>query len=529
MKKLLFKLGTFALAAVSAFSVFGATGCKKNTDTTDTLVIEVAKLGYGTEWLKSIGKAWSDETGNKVKIEEKIGSAGTDAIAEEINSLASQTDIFVYRTGEYAKKVYEGKITHGGESYDCVFTDLTDVVRKPLSGENGATIESKLNSSVKDIYRINDKYYGLPWIDGVMGILRNVTLWNNLGLTDADIPLTTDELFATCEKIKMAAASNQKYQNVAPFIYSGSDEYYSSFMTAWFMQYEGKENGEKFLQGLDPSGTISQNIFGYEGQLEMFNVLEKLVKKSNGYQHKDSEALSFTNMQGQFLLNQSVFCVNGAWIEIEMGSNYPDVNIEFIKTPVISALAKKLSFYSESATDNDQKLSQIVKFVDQNASGYNGKPDFATENDVDIVRAARKINYNSQSGAHVLAASSYSKKTDMIKSFVEFMYSDKGLIEYYKATNGAKMPLSLSSQGKYPDIKLSAFQKKVSEIAPEEIFVYASSSKLFSVGGVSVMFNNGINEYVKSLANGSITGSGVLAKNREYVSSNWSIISNKIK
>ena len=528
MKKFWLKLGTLALAAITVFSASGAAACGGG-NTEGTLVIKIAKLGYGTEWLKGVASAWAAETGNSYRIEERVGKAGADAIAEEINSLASKTDIFVYRTGEYAKKVYEGKITHGGQAYDCVFTDLTDIVRKPLSGENGATIESKLNAACKDIYLVKDKYYGLPWIDGIMGILRNVTLWNNLGLTDEDIPRTTDELFKTCEKINVAAAGNQKYQNVAPFIYSADDEYYSSFMTAWFMQYEGAENAGKFLKGLDEEGTISKNIFNYEGQQEMFSVLEKLVKKSNGYQHKDSEALTFTNMQGQFLLNQAVFCVNGAWIELEMGSNYPDVNIEFIKTPVISALAKKLSFYQASATDNDEKLSAIVKYVDENESGYAGKPSFATDNDVDIVREARKYNYNSQSGAHVLAASSYSDKTEMIKSFIEYMYSDKGMIEYYKATKGAKLPLSLSSAASYPDIAISDFQRKVSEVKPEEVFVYASSAKLFSIGGVNVMFNNGINEYVKELAKGTITGNGVLAKNREYVDSRWSIISNQIR
>lgn len=529
MKKIWLKLGTLILAAVTVFSVSGAAACNKGGNTEGTLIIKVAKLGYGTDWLKGVASAWAVETGNSYKIEERVGSAGSDAIAEEINSLASKSDIFVYRTGEYAKKVYEGKITHGGQSYDCVFTDLTDIVRKPLSGENGATIESKLKDACKDIYLVKDRYYGLPWIDGIMGILRNVTLWNNLGLTDDDIPLTTDELFKTCEKIKVAAAKNQKYQNVAPFIYSAGDEYYSSFMPAWFMQYEGAENAGKFLKGLDSEGTISKNIFNYEGQQEMFGVLENLLKKTKGYQHKDSVALTFTNMQGQFLMNQAVFCVNGAWIELEMGSNYPDVNIEFIKTPVISALVKKLSFYDASATDNDEKLSAIVKYVDENESGYAGKPTFAADSDIDVVREARKFNYNSQSGAHVLAASSYSEKTELIKSFIGYMYSDKGMIEYYKATRGAKLPLSLSSAASYPEIEISDFQKKVSAIKEEDIFVYASSAKLFSIGGVNVMFNNGINEYVKMLASESITGNGVLAKNREYVDSNWSIISNKIR
>lgn len=528
MKKTIKKILSVAIAAVAAMSVFSLNACSKGGDTSGTLVIEAVQLGYGLDWLDSLANEWSAKTGNEVKIIKKIGEQGNQTITDEIESHASDSDVFIYRTSEYARKIYEGEINVSGKSYDCVYLDITDLCNKSLDVENGASISSKLLTTYKDVFCVNDKYYGLPWIEGVVGIMRNVDLWNKLGFTDDDIPLTTDQLFETCDKIKQATAADTKFKNVAPFLYSAEDEYYTMFMESWLFQYEGKENSEKFLAGKDPSGVVSNDIFTYQGQQEMFSVVEKLVKSSNGYQHPKSEGLDFTSMQGQFLKEQSVFCVNGAWIEIEMGSSYPDVKIDFIDTPIISSLVKKLSFYNEEAKDNDIKLREIVKYVDSTDSGYENKPSFATESDIDTVREARKYNFSSQAAHHVLVGSSYSAKTDMIKSFIEYMYSDKGMDCYYKATKGATLPFELSENGTYSDVAVSDFQRGIRNIDKNEIFVYASSAKMYSIGGVDLKFNNGINEYIKALANGSITASGIMQKNRAYMQNNWSSISSKL-
>ena len=116
----------------------------------------------------------------------------------------------------------------------------------------------------------------------------------------------------------------------------------------------------------------------------MFNVVEKLVFNKNGFQHKKSQSLNFTSMQGQFLKGQAVFCVNGAWVELEQGSSFPNVKIDYIKTPIISALSQKLSYYdADDAEGNDEKLAAIVKYVNGQTTE---KPSFATDSDIETVR-----------------------------------------------------------------------------------------------------------------------------------------------
>lgn len=529
MNKLAKKAIGLVVAVVTFTSMVGLSACggKKN-NSTDTLYIEAAQLGYGLDWLDAIASAWAKESGYKYKITRKIGKEGTSAITTEIESLASSNDIFIYRGSDLAKKVYQGGVTVKGQKYDNVYLDLTDLVNAELNGEGGATIASKLNSSYKNTYEIGGKYYGLPWMEGIMGIIRNVDVWNGLGLTDADVPVTTDQLFALCEKIKSLAAGSEKYTEVAPFMYCAEDEYYSSFMFSWFMQYEGSENVEKYLAGKDPNGNISKDLFSYDGQREMFNVVEKLVFNKNGFQHKKSQSLNFTSMQGQFLKGQAVFCVNGAWVELEQGSSFPNVKIDYIKTPIISALSQKLSYYdADDAEGNDEKLAAIVKYVNGQTTE---KPSFATDSDIETVRDAAKYQFASQGGVHILSASSYSPRIELIKSFITYMYSDKGLKEYYKATDGATLPLSLSKNASYDDIKLSTFQKSVQTIDRNTVFLFNPSSKMFAIGGVDFkMFNGNASDYIKKLYDGSLTAATVVTANKSYMESNWTQISSKIR
>ena len=129
-----------------------------------------------------------------------------------------------------------------------------------------------------------------------------------------------------------------------------------------------------------------------------------------------------------------------------------------------------------------------------------------------------------------MAASSYSTKSELIKSFIPYMYSDKGMKEYYKATNGATLPLELSKNSTYDDIALSTFQQSVQTIDRASVFVFQPSSKIFSIGGVDFkMFNGKASDYIKKLYEGSLTAAGVVTANKTYLESNWTQISSKIK
>lgn len=523
--KVVKRLCAAALTVVSALSVTacgprqgGSSGV--HSDDPDAIQVSAVRLGYGLDWLNNLARAFTEDTNIPVNITTLVGQQGNSTLSTEVQSLASKTDVFVYQEGVFFQRVFEGEIRVGGKSYSNVFADLTDIYKEEYEGENGATIESKMNGNMLDYLNVDGHYYSVPWIDGKMGLLINKDVWNKLGLTDEDKPLTTDEMFAVCDKIKA--------QNTAPFIYSLSDQYYTSVTPLWFYQYEGEESMARFDSGLDPDGRATEYLYTYTGQQKALEVLQRLVSRENGYQHSASESIDFTAMQSYYLAGQAVFCMNGAWIEIEMGENYKNANVEFFKVPVISSLAEKLSFYSGDAAADDEKLHELIVYVDAHTEkGDNAaKPSYATDEDVEKVRYARNYSCATTSTAHHMMASSYSPRLESAKKFIKYLYSDKGMKIYYNALGGSELPASLSS-GSYDEIALTAFRQSVNKIPFSQVGLCPKKAKVYSLGGVDVRFGNGVSGgLLPSLLRGS-TAEEIIAMNQNYISKNWNTIQAK--
>ena len=514
---------TMVLAmSTSSFASCGGTKIDPNA-----LLITAAELGYGLDWLGDIVDAYEKKTGTEVIVVKKVGQSGVSAISTELESLASETDLFITRSASYFKTVYQGSVSVKGNNYDCLYADLTDVWNAEVDGKNGVTIKSKTDARFEKLYNVDGKYHTLPWAGGIMGIIRNNIVWKQLGFTDSDTPLTTDMLFEVCDKILVEAAKNAATKDVAPFIYSLADEYYGSIVPIWFAQYEGKEGIERFINGLDPEGLVSPNIYTYDGQDRALRVLSTLLDKNNKYQHTASDSLDFTSMQSYFLLNQAVFCVNGAWLEIEMGSKYKNSDIEYIKMPIVSALAERLSYYSPQATDNDTKLRELISFVDAHpAEGDNtGAPAYATAEDVEIVREARHMSYSMSGSDHTMIIPSYSDKVDVAKDFLKFMYSDEGLNLYYKSTGGAMLPVTPSEGYNSNGLTLSKFRKNINEVIEENyLFDFGTGkAKIFSLGNVGMRWTNGGGSAVNAILNGK-TVDEIMNTNDSWIRSNWNTI-----
>lgn len=504
-----------------------AVGCQPNTPggKEGELTIVAARLGYDLEWLGALKTAYTNKTGIPVTIVPKVGQTGNSAIMTEIRSLSSGSDIFFMSTAEFYKRIYEGAVTVNGVTYDNIFADLTDVYTEEMESENGATLKSKLFDSYVKSADVDGKFYSVPWANGIMGLMRNVNIWNTLGMTDADIPLTTEHLFETCDKILINAGKSAATKNVAPFIYSASDEYYTTIVELWFAQYEGKASITNFMNGLDPDGNLTEHLYTYDGQPEALKVLNTLLNTAD-YQHKSSRSLDFTQMQSYFLLGQAVFCINGSWLDIEMGATYKDVEVECMKMPVASALAKKLSFYSSSAGNNDLRLRELIAYVDAHPEQdyFTDKPAFSSEADVTAVREARGYSYVSNGHTHTAAVSSYSKNLDAAKDFIKFMFSDEGLKLYYTATGGATLPATLSN-GSYPEMEYSGFRASINAIDDTDTLTFLRKNKMFTLAGVDMKWRNNVNGGLVAALTGGTTVDEIMKSNQNYMKSNWPNIS----
>lgn len=526
MKKL---IRLVAALLVVAFACGTFAGCERKPDE-NTLTIEAVNLGYGVKWLEDLAAAYmAKHEGVTIEIQQFVGSAGNDTINGHSEAYEGYTDIFVYRPGKYHYNVYQGAVNTSSGKIDCLYADLTDIYTQPY--EDGSTILSKMDPSISNYLKVNDKYYGVNWANGFMGIVRNKDVWTQLGLTEADVPVTTDEMFALCDKI---LAQNT---NVAPFIYSKNDEYYTSIWSVWMAQYEGAKGMQNFNDGLDPLGNFSDGLYSYEGMNVALEVVEKLLeKKTEGknkkyiYQHEDSDSLSFTDMQSYFLNGQAALCVNGSWLEIEMNkdSEAKAYNIDFIKTPVVSDVLQTLP---DKTVTTDAQLAEVIRYVDAIDDGKQAtKPAYVSDADLARITEARHFAYSYSGADHTMVVAGWSEKIDLAKDFIRFMYSDEGMKVYYNAQGGLSLPATLSS-GSYDALEMTTFTTSVNQAQAQRYYsnlFIPGYAKIYCLGGVSNVFVNGGGNFVYAMLEGS-TPEDIINRNKTFLKTNWSKISNACK
>ena len=190
MKKRLVRVSALLAAIIGVSAILS--GCRdqegqtEKVDSNKTQVC-VANLfgGLGDEWLYKVKEEFekfyadkSYETGKvgvQVQINDYIPSAMSGPkVYSKISS--SQDDIYFAEGVDYYDFINGNKL--------C---DLTDILASPLTeyGESKSILE-KLDVSVKNFLNANDKYYALPWYDGLFSLYYDVELFdkNNLYFKD---------------------------------------------------------------------------------------------------------------------------------------------------------------------------------------------------------------------------------------------------------------------------------------------------------------------------------------------------------
>lgn len=467
----------------NALVACGPSGGPGGTSKSDKdLIVEIFGGGYGTDWLYSVANAFEKKTGNKVDITVQMGANGITNMTTSFKSLTSPTDIYFTKANFFAD-IYSGALKVDGVSYDCIYEDLTDLYNTEIEGE-GILYKDKLYKNYEQYYNVNDKYYCTSWASGVMGIIVNMDVWNACGLTS--FPRTTDELLEMVEVIKSKGKS--------AFICSMSSEYWTMIDNLWMAQYEGTERMQQIYDGYDADGNrYTEKLADFQGYYEMLKFYERILTPEFGNLHTASNDVDFTNMQGMFLQGAAAMCPNGDWIEREMSLNYQDANIEFMKSPIISALADRCSF--ANSDERDAKLRELVDYVDANASGYEGKPSWATNDDIDIVRDSRSIEVTA-GAEHNAFIPCYSNNKDLAKEFLLYLATDEAMQIYRNGTGGCDEPFYWTNRPQ--NTSYSGFRQSVNDVtAKSELWIRSDKDKIYSLGGYSTYFyTNGYGTFV---------------------------------
>ena len=242
-----------------------------------------------------------------------------------------------------------------------------------------------------------------------------------------------------------------------------------------------------------------------QGLLEAYEVVAELLKDGNGFMDERSKTANFTTTQTYFLeaSNKIAMMPNGDWIQREMSANYTEdeVDIEFLKTPVISSIVETLQFRTlDGGFMSDETLSAVVAAIDGGKTSYEGvsAADFAR------IQEARQI-YVGLAG-HAAYVPAYSPKVDLAKDFLKYMATDESIRTFTKATKGYTQPYKFDYK---TDSVTAPYMKKFMlnnyEMQQNGLFVarFANTSKLFSVGGLKMYGNDGNFERYFSASNPS--------------------------
>ncbi len=502
------------IAAVTVMACAVFTGCGKPEDPENTLIIEVFDGGYGIDWLEELKKGFcADNSGYNIKI-----IPSYEIVKFETALLSGKTNSDLFFSTDILAKYQYGSTKIGATVYDCVLESLYDIYyEEKIPGED-KTISEKLNPQFTEFFTFTrddetENIYVLPWATGVTGLLRNNKVWKSNWI----VPNTTNELIALCGEILS--------DDCIPFIYALRDSYYKMVWEEWAAQYEGVENMNRFWDGYAPNGNrFVPELLLYEGFLEANKVCEELLKESNRFQHSESKDNTFTAAQNKFLdgTNKIAMMVNGDWIQSEMKKNYSpeEIDIEFIKTPIISSLGTKLGI-------TDSELSAIISYVD----GKGSLPEFAsskqlTDNEViEAVRAAREIN-TSCGFAHGTYIPVYSKQKEMAKKFLQYMASDEGL-KIYAKTTGYILPYDYDwLQGETAPYILDFIKNTMNSSYFNRTMypLYRLKNRIFCMGGLNAI-NNGLSKFETyfsaSNANDYMSAQELYMANYNYVKGRW--------
>ena len=493
------------LGAVTAVSCLSMAGCGGTKIDPNALVIEYYKAGYGDTWIKNLAAEYTKLYGQEVVLLPREGKTGLTKMEGSLTSGTAETDLFFAGSPSFGD-IYRGTISAGGKKYDTWYADLTDLYESKIDGEN-ITVEDKMFDYFQEYLKMDtddgayydQKYHFFPYTTGLFGIVVNVDVWNKVA-QGKEYPRTTDELLEICDSVK---------KTVAPFLYSVSDEYWTASLPVFMHQYEGDERMNNFYKGYGPTQDVryDTNMVAYDGYEKALEFFEVLLKPSNGYMHERCAAFDFNAMQGQFLKGQSLFVVNGEWLENEMIVNYPNSNIEMMKTPILSALADKCSF---SGNDNrDTILCEIVDYVDGKTQT---KPANCTDDDIEIVRSARKVEYVTGS-SNTAYVPSYSNQIPAAKTFLRMMASDEGMKIFRNGTNGSEMPFYYTNSENAVNENASVFRKSVNDVLSLSDAKFVNKKdRIYALGGIIVeLYNNSYGKFAIAFKNGKATAAEYFA------------------
>jgi ABC-type glycerol-3-phosphate transport system substrate-binding protein len=505
------------LSVIAAFT-FGACGSGEEGSGAlggkNTLTVVIYDAGYGTQWLKDIGAAFSNvNSGTKVNVRTTVLPADT------LSAISG---------GLYTCDLFMG--INNLERYSQYFEDLTGIYNAVPDGE-AKTVREKINPTLYDSWVADDgKIYALPWADGLITLCYNKTTLDKVyGSSAYELPRTTDEFWTLADKIRDEAG----YYAYTTW---NTDNYNANFLDYYWCQYDlasyinyqrGQYVNAEGENVPDPTGA---KALAAPGKLKALQFAEKLLKKTNGYTHQRSDAMSFMESQCAWLgmgygsdKKEVVFCLNGTWMEREIGdfiAAAPNADTYAMRMPVLSAVTD-----NTETVESDAELSALIKAIDADSAQFDGADTYSgagfsvSKADYDYITVARSVTAN-VAGAHQAGIPANAKNKDIAEAFLTFMASDLASQIYSNTMKGITLPYGYRANS-------STFSKITQSFAESFssnlILIPSYNNTKLAQNSVQLVYNQG-RAWAPEFFAGSATADALYLADIQYYMNLWSII-----
>ena len=481
MKKMMKRMLSMMLAlSVVCTGLFGLTACSKEVDP-NTVYISIINKGYGNQWIGTLMDKFL-----------RTNPAYSQYKYELINSYDDSSVKTDVEGG--SKHIYYDLVVHAGNSTMIKNESLVDITSVYDMDYKDGKLSDYMDDSILSsfVQKENGKefYTSIPWSKSVRGLLINYDVVNEaLGANwESEYPIrTTNEFLAFVSALNTRLSSNKK-----PFVLYSQDNYYDGLYEIWWAQFEGMKGVEDYYNAkYEKDGKVEegQTAFLQEGRLHSLKVMEQIFSNQNNYEIYTN----WNGMQAAYMEGKSAMLVNGDWLYNEMGSKYENVDIRFVKAPVISALGVELGVTTDySDVDNgnmditynvnsEEKFIEVINYVDKINNGEQAqKPTGVNDATIERIAEARSMVY-SNIDYPCISIPAYSNKSQLMIDFIKWLYSDAGQKEYVTAMKGLTLPVNNDAT---EGMTLTGFASSLKEITKNATYVFPNRNWKYAKAGL---------------------------------------------
>ena len=520
MKKLKQKI---AVLLALCCSVGAFAGCKKGVSAEEkakTLYVASINKGYGTDWLKALLEKFCGDRDLKYKL---IPAYEDNAIKSVVESGKGYCDYDL---------VFTGSRNGIGDEYLADLTPLVTEYKIESGDRQGKTIKELLGDELADTfneeYLFDGEYYNvLPWTKGMTSLIFNVNVMKETfgeNWKEQYPCRTTDELLECCQALK----DKGKYA----FINAGNNTQNGGMYASVWAQYEGVEGVKDFYNGVYYDETAQEYkegpaIMKQQGILEGLKFMESTMSDGK-YVYPESHGYSWEESDTFFMMGYAAMKYAGDWTQIENMRNFSNVELEYVRAPITSALGTKLGI-------TEEQLIELIDYVDAVKDGKTAtKPaistaDMTTDELIARVYEARSL-YSSYVDQHTVGVVEYNKK-DLGIEFLKFMISDEGQGIFFEKSRGLTQPYGYDVEKDDAFASMNSFAKSRWMISKDQICVHANGHLRFGSVGLELVPYSKVQPVDSAMAQGKATAQSVFDYGYQNVADSWEeitmLVSNK--